>query len=72
MENTKAQELKQEYLFKFYNNVQTLVQKRKNLGINQNKIAVLTGKSLATIQNFENYRSLDYFLIFSYKYILKT
>lgn len=64
------QQLILEYDSIFYNRVQNLVIKRKNLGINQSKMSFYTKKSLGTIQNFENYKCKDSFLLFAYKKIL--
>lgn len=72
MENTITQELRNNYMLKFYSHVQELTETRKNLRINQNTMSVKCGVSLRTIQNFENYRTNDYFLIYAYKQILSN
>jgi DNA-binding XRE family transcriptional regulator len=70
MKNTINQQLKNNYTLKFYKDVQNLTYKRKSLGINQNIMSVKIGVSVKTIQNFENYKCMDYFLIYSYTQIL--
>jgi len=44
---------------------------RKNLRINQSKMAFYCSVSLKTIQNFENYKSKDAFLLYAYKEVFK-
>lgn len=72
MQNTIKQELRFNYEIKFYSQVQNLVITRKNMRINQNTMSVKSGVSLRTIQNFENYRCLNAYLLYAYKKILKT
>jgi len=70
MQNTISQNLKLRYTENFCDIVQELVIKRKNLRINQNIIALKSGVSLKTIQNFESYKNMNYYLIFAYREIL--
>lgn len=72
MKSNKNQQLRAKYDLRFFGLVQDLVIKRKFLRVNQNKMSVLCGVSLRTIQNFENYRCKDYFLIFAYREILNN
>lgn len=65
-------ELYQKYELLFYTKVQELTLKRKNLGISQSQMSFYLSKSLGTIQNFENYKCLDAYLIFGYKKIFNT
>lgn len=62
-------DLKTEYQAKFCSNVQSLVTMRNNLRITQSQIAYKSKVSLRTIQNFENYKSNNYYLIFAYQQI---
>ena len=64
------QNIKDEYIVRFMQQVQFLVAQRKEQNFTQNDMAVILGVSLKTIQNFENYRCFDGFLIFGYKKIL--
>jgi len=70
METIDKQDLKNKYHALFYHKVQELTIKRKNLLINQNTMAFHCDVSLKTIQNFENYKSTDAFLLYAYKKIL--
>jgi DNA-binding XRE family transcriptional regulator len=58
------QNIKDEYIVRFMQQVQFLVAQRKEQNFTQNDMAVMLGVSLKTIQNFENYRCFDGFLIF--------
>lgn len=71
METINKQTLRNNYQLLFCLKVQNLISMRKNLRISQSRISFLTGKSLKTIQNFENYKCNDAFLLYSYKQILK-
>lgn len=70
MQNTINQNLKLRYTANFCDIVQELVVKRRNLRVNQNTMAFKAGVSLKTIQNFENYKNMNYYLIFAYREIL--
>ena len=67
MEKFDLQTVNYEYLANFYNEVQIITIKRKNMRINQNRIAVMCGVCLRTIQKFEDYKVVDDFLLFRYK-----
>lgn len=66
----KQTELRSEYQMRFYSKVQELTQKRKKLRVTQFQMSRLAGCSERKIQLFENYKSLDYYLIFIYESIL--
>lgn len=51
--------MKQQYEIQALSRVQKLTQKRKNLHITQIELAFKFEVSLRTIQNFENYQSLN-------------
>lgn len=70
METLNKQQLRFDYEINFFSQVQNLTIKRKNLCINQSMIAFKTGVSLRTIQNFENYKCKDAYLLYAYKQIL--
>jgi DNA-binding XRE family transcriptional regulator len=72
MKNIKTQELRDNYKMNFFGIVHNLTVKRKSLRINQNMMSVKCGVSLRTIQNFENNKSLDYYLIFAYRELLNN
>ena len=71
MITTDNQLLKANYAALFCHHVQSLVFRRNNLHISQSHMAYKTGVSLRTIQNFENYKSENAYLIWAYKQILK-
>jgi len=71
MKTIDNQILKTNYAALFCHNVQSLVFRRNNLRISQQHMAYKTGVSLRTIQNFENYKSENAYLIYAYKQILK-
>ena len=71
MKVIEKQDFKTKYTLKFYNKVQKLVEQRKELHISQTEIARVGEVSLRKVQMFENYNSLDYYMIWLYKQILK-
>lgn len=71
MKNINTQELRNNYKMNFFGIVHNLTIKRKSLRVNQNMMAVRCGVSLRTIQNFENNRTNDYYLIYAYRELLK-
>ena len=70
MEYINKEVLRTEYMARFLTMSQELIEKRKNLRINQNTIACKIGVSLKTVQNFESFKCFDYYLIFAYKKLL--
>ena len=66
-----SQELKTQYEARLMSNVQKLSLKRANIGITQKQMAEYTGKSIRSIVRFENYQSLDPYLVFCYSKILE-
>jgi DNA-binding transcriptional regulator YiaG len=64
------EELKTEYFACFSQQVTELTLQRKAQNITQSEMAHRLGVSLRTVQNFENYRCENYYLIFGYKRIL--
>ena len=71
MQSIDKQKLILNYEILFCGKVQDLVIMRKNLRINQSKMAFYCSVSLKTIQNFENYKSKDAFLLYAYKEVFK-
>jgi len=71
MKTIENHELKDEYLALFCIKVQDLVIRRNILRVTQSQMAYKCKVSLKTIQNFENYRCTDAYLIFAYKRILE-
>lgn len=69
MKTTDNQLLKTNYAALFCHHVQSLVFRRNNLRISQQHMAHKIGVSLRTIQNFENYKCQDAYLIWAYKQI---
>ena len=72
MKTTDNQLLKTNYTALFCHNVQSLVFQRNNLRISQQHMAFKTGVSLRTIQNFENYKSENAYLIWAYKKVFSN
>lgn len=70
METLNKQQLRFDYEINFFSQVQNLTIKRKNLRVNQSIMAFKTGVSLRTIQNFENYKCKNAYLLYAYKQIL--
>ena len=66
MKQTDLQTIEADYELIWCSKVQNAVLKRKKLGITQFQIAYRLGKSVSTIQNFENYKCKDGFLIYAY------
>ena len=64
--------LREEYTRQFASKIQSLVSKRQKLNIPQIEIARLISKSERTIQNFENGRCLDCYIIYAYNQIIKN
>lgn len=71
MKSSKNQLLKSNYVSLFYHHVQYLVYKRKSLRLSQSRMAYEAQVSLRTVQNFENYKCHDAYLIYAYKQIFK-
>lgn len=71
MQTLNKEQLRFNYDALFYSKVQNLVEIRKTLRISQSMVAFRCGVSLRTIQNFENYKCKDAYLLFAYKQILK-
>lgn len=72
MQTTTKQDvehLKADFELRWCSNIQRLSSLRRTK-MSQSEIAFLTGRSLKTIQRFENYKSKDAELIFIYKSIL--
>lgn len=72
MEIIDIEQIKANYEILFCGKVQDCVIKRKNLGVTQFQIAHKIGVSVATIQNFESYKSKNGYLIYAYNKILNT
>lgn len=70
MEAPNAEQIKYNYELRLLGKMQELIEKRVNFGVSQSQMAQRTGKSLRSIQRFENYDSLDAFLVYAYNQIL--
>lgn len=70
MQNINKEQLKANYEMLFFGKVQDLVIMRRNLLINQSRMAYYCGVSLKTIQNFENYKCKDSFIKYVYEQVL--
>jgi DNA-binding XRE family transcriptional regulator len=65
--------MKEDFEIQAMTKVQDLIVKRKDLRINQIELAFRLGVSLKTIQNFENYKSLNSaYLFYGYETILNN
>lgn len=62
-------DLKADFMMRWCGKVQQYTSVRKSK-MSQSEIAFLTGRSLKTIQRFENYKCLDPELMFIYKELL--
>lgn len=69
IENQTLIELQAEFELLWCGKIQALTSMRKTK-MTQSEIAFLTGRSLKTIQRFENYKSKDAELMFIYRQIL--
>ena len=68
-ENQKLEILKADFEMLWCSKVQALTALRRSK-MSQSQMAAMTGRSLKTIQRFENYRSKDAELMYLYKSIL--
>lgn len=69
IENKKLEGLEADFEALWCSKVQELTELRKSK-MSQSSMAVLSGKSLKTIQRFESYKSKDPVLMFLYKKLL--
>ena len=67
---TNIKEIRIDYELNFCGKVQDYVIMRKNLRVTQFDMSCEIGVSLRTIQNFESYKCMDYFILYAYKRIL--
>ena len=70
-ENQKLEILKADFEMLWCSKVQALTALRRSK-MSQSQMAAMTGRSLKTIQRFENYRSKDAVLMFLYRNILNN
>lgn len=68
-EKQSVSDLKADFMMRWCGKVQQLVAIRRSK-MTQSEIAFLTGRSLKTIQRFENYKCLDPELMFIYNRLL--
>lgn len=67
MKTTNIEHIRSDYLHLFHFKVLQVIEMRKKLRVTQFTMSHKIGVSLKTIQNFENHRCFDGFLIFAYK-----
>ena len=67
MKRTDNQTLKEKYNSLFIKKLNQIIEVRKELGINQVEMASWCGKTLRTIQNFENNRTKDAYIMYAYQ-----
>lgn len=72
MDSPQIQLLRNNYEDAFKRKAQNFAHKRKALSIPQYEIARITNKSLRTIQQFENGRCFDAFLLYAYGQIFQN
>lgn len=70
-ENQQLEILETEFEMLWCSRVQALTELRRSK-MSQSQIAAMTGRSLKTIQRFENYKCKDAVLVFLYRNILKN
>lgn len=70
-ENQTLEILETEFEMLWCSKVQALTELRRSK-MSQSQMAAMTGRSLKTIQRFENYKCKDAVLVFLYRNILKN
>lgn len=70
-ENQQLKILKADFEMLWCSKIQELTELRRSK-MSQKTMAAMTGRSLKTIQRFENYKSKDAVLLFLYRNILKA
>lgn len=71
MQQTDIEEIKAEFMVYWCGKVQDLTELRRTK-VSQSEMAFITGRSLKTIQRFENYKVFDPELMFIYNKILRN
>ena len=70
MKTLDIENIRSDYLHLFHFKALQVIEIRKNLRVTQFEMSYKIGVSLKTIQNFENHRCFDSFLIFAYRELL--